>query len=1194
MIAAVVGAGHLAAWLGGYMSQRGLSTITVKTNAALCLTLVGVALMLLVLAEAGPARRWAARVCAALSLLLGLLTFVENLSGWDFGIDQLLATEAPGAMAVINPNRMGMPASLSFTLIGLALLILSRRDRRGVRVVQWLALAVCLIALLPTVGFLYGAEEFYGIARYTGIAWPTAVALLLVGVGLLCARPAEGLMAEVTANDPGGVNIRRLLLAFVILPLLLGWLRLVGERAGVFDAPTGTGMMMLLFIIIFSALVYHAGRGASRSAKALRESEARLALAASGTQIGMYEWNIVTGETFWTQQVARLLGLRTTTTTFSQQYHYHDWTERVHPEDLPRVEAELHRCMTERTPFEAEYRIVWPDGSVHWLADRGVPQYESDGRCTRLLGIIMDITERKQAEESLRVSQERLRVALDSAQFGTFDFNPLTGELTWDAQTKQIWGLRPGEELDFTRALERLHAEDRERVRQIVAASLAPNANGDYEAEYRIVWPDGTIHWSSARGRVYFQGQGEQRQAVRMIGVERDITERKRAEEALRETRDYLDNLFNYANAPIIVWDPEFKIIRFNPAFERLTGHKAKEVLGQEIGILFPQDRREESLAHIRRTTSGRQRWEVIEIGILHKDSSVRTVLWNSANVLAPDNQTVIATIAQGQDITERKQAEEALAQARAEAEVRAADLQAILDTGPVAIWIAHDPEARVITGNAYADSIVMNIPRGGNISRSAQPGEAAVFYRVFRKGVELEPEELPAQLAVATGKPVFDQEIELRFDNGRNVQMIASAAPLFDAEGRVRGSVTTAANVTTLKKAEEALRELAATLESKVAQRTAELEKRARQLQKLTLELTQAEDRERRRIAAILHEDLQQQIAGAKYHLGLLSHRTRHDPSVQAIADRIDEMLKDAIEKSRSLSHELSPAVLHLNDLAEAIGWLARRMQAKHGLTVRVDAPDEVTLHSDTLTLFLFRATQEMLFNVVEHARVRDAAIRVRRIRHYLCLSVSDQGRGFDPRELEETSGFGLLSIRERVELLGGRLKIKSAAGRGSSFRIVVPDGPKAKGEGKMAEDVSNLRATSSAVTAPSSGGPLRVLLVDDHEIVRQGLAALLQESPDIIVAGEAADGREAVNMANELRPDVVIMDVAMPLMSGEQATRQIKTLLPETRVIALSMYHEPDKMDTMYKAGADGYVLKTASAEELLAAIRGKKSHS
>jgi PAS domain S-box-containing protein len=134
----------------------------------------------------------------------------------------------------------------------------------------------------------------------------------------------------------------------------------------------------------------------------------------------------------------------------------------------------------------------------------------------------------------------------------------------------------------------------------------------------------------------------------------------KRTEKALRETTDYLRNLIEHANAPIIVWDREFLITRFNHAFERLTQKSADEVLGKPLNILLPENGREEAMAHIRRAMTG-ERWEVLEIPIQRTNGEIKTVLWNSATILDTDKKTMIATIAQGQDITERKQAEEAL-----------------------------------------------------------------------------------------------------------------------------------------------------------------------------------------------------------------------------------------------------------------------------------------------------------------------------------------------------------------------------------------------------------------------------------------------------------------------------------------------------------------------------------------------------
>jgi PAS domain S-box-containing protein len=189
----------------------------------------------------------------------------------------------------------------------------------------------------------------------------------------------------------------------------------------------------------------------------------------------------------------------------------------------------------------------------------------------------------------------------------------------------------------------------------------------------------------------------------------RFLKERATAAETIRETRDYLENLINHANAPIIVWDTKFRITRFNRAFEALTGRKAAEVVGNLLSILFPPGQISNTMALIEKTLAG-ERWETVEIPILNVDGSVRIVLWNSATIYAADGKTPMATIAQGQDITERKRAEEKLQQNALELQEKNSELERFLYTA------SHDLKSPVVTVRTFLTYLEQDIAAGNAV----------------------------------------------------------------------------------------------------------------------------------------------------------------------------------------------------------------------------------------------------------------------------------------------------------------------------------------------------------------------------------------------------------------------------------------------------------------------------------------------
>ena len=308
---------------------------------------------------------------------------------------------------------------------------------------------------------------------------------------------------------------------------------------------------------------------------------------------------------------------------------------------------------------------------------------------------------------------------------------------------------------------------------------------------------------------------------------------------------------------------------------------------------------------------------------------------------------------------------------------------------------------------------------------------------------------------------------------------------------------------------------------------------------------------------------------------------------------DELDSFLDQSLSYTRTLVAQISPVLLYQQGLAAAIHWLAETIMPRHGLTVHVEAEDELPAETlnEEMRIMLFESVRELLFNVLRHSGADHATVTMRQRDGGLELAVIDAGRGFRsetaPLEGVDPHGFGLFSIRERMTLLGGHFQLSSSPGAGTRAVVWAP----LTAREAEADEVLQPTVPAAPVSGPSPatrrGTSTRVLVVDDHAVVREGLMMMLGKEQGIIVVGEADNGRSALEMAERLAPDVVLMDVSMPEMDGIETTSQLTAQHEGIRVIGLSMYEDESIAASMREAGAVDYLCKGCSPEALVETI-------
>lgn len=777
-----------------------------------------------------------------------------------------------------------------------------------------------------------------------------------------------------------------------------------------------------------------------------------------------------------------------------------------------------------------------------------------------LAGYAIDITERIQAQDALKHSNNLLRAIIEAVPVAIVGLD-LDGHVhsVWNPAAEKMLGWSAQEAMG--RPLPSVPADRREEFRvfreQIQKGMILDGV------EVRRQRRDGTPIDYSVYASPLYDAEGR---ISGHISVLVDITERKRSEAALKasETR-YVDL---YENAPDMYVSVNAKtalIENCNITLANTLGYSKEQIVWRPVFEIYHPDCLNQAKEVFEEFL---ERGEIHdkELQLRRKDGSKLDVSLNVSAVRAEDG-TILFARSILRDITARKQAEEAL-------KAEKFKLGGYFENLPMLAYnvtfdgiIANCNKTAIRTLGYNSKDELIGKPLIPIVYAPSSQEKAKRLFEIWKDE-----------------KKIKNEEVQVITKQGHVIDVLLNIDTIFDHNGKPIHNLSTHLDITERKKAEVRLSKLNETLERQVAERTKLAEDRAKKLHKLVGELTLAEQRERQRLANFLHDEVQQLLVGAKINCEFLS--VNIGEKSKQTADTILKLINQSIQTSRTLTAELSPPVLQMG-LSATLEWLGRWMQEHYGLTVELKTDSGIDPQQEEATVFLYQSVRELLLNIVKHAGVKSARLEMRLTKNnQLRVTVSDKGHGFDSASMEnDRKGFGLIGISERLELMGGSLQVKSYPGEGASFSLIIPlETKKERGQKGIQKIISKIHK----VKTPSE--KIRVLLVDDHTVVRQGLSTMLNFYSDIHVVGEAADGEEAVEKARELQPDVILMDISMPKMDGIKATRIIHSKFPNIYIIGLSMHDKQDQADRMIEAGASAYCTKDGDSNKLLSAIRGE----
>ena len=892
----------------------------------------------------------------------------------------------------------------------------------------------------------------------------------------------------------------------------------------------------------------------------LSANQARLNAFVESNAVGILYGDIYGGITEANDELLRIVGYTREDLAAGRL----NWVDMTPTEYLPVDARYIAEAQTRGacTPYEKEY--ICKDGTR-------VPimiGYTLLGeRRDESVVFVLDLTSRKKMERALRRSEDRLRMALESAQIGTYDWNLVKNKLVWDDRCKAMFGLSPDATVTIDTFFEALHPDDRERLKQQIDACLNPASNGRCDVEYRVIGIEDQVErWILAKGQVYFSSHGSPK---RFIGTVLDITERKQAETALRDSEERLQLAIDGSSSGFWDWNIVTNEDYLSPEWLQMLGFEAGELSDEYSSwekLIHPDDKpRVMAMLHAHlqdsqypyqfeyrlRTKFGGWKWIANFGKVVKRDEAGKPIRMAGIHL----------------DISDRKQAEEKLCLSEARYRTLANAVSQLM-------WVSQPDGTIEFFNQQWIDYTGLQ-----DLELGSGP---------WPQVIHVEDLEIIHRVRTAAMADQVAYEVEARVKRHDQVYRwhLARVEPLIDDTGRVVNWFGTATDIHDRKLAEAEREQFLA--QEQAARAAAERANRMKD-----------------EFLAILSHELRSPLNPILGWSQLLQTREfNRSRTLQALAiiernaklqtQLIDDLLDVAkiLRGKLKLDHDAVDLALVINAAIETV----RTSAIAKSITI------EPRLQSGRMVWGDEGRLQQIIWNLLSNAikftpeagHVTLSLTQTNTVAH---IAVTDTGKGIQPEFLphifesfrqEDVSitrnhgglGLGLAIARYLTEAHGGSIAAESPGmGQGATFTVTLP---------LMAGTIDVAHNHAVIADAPNLSS-IRILAVDDDADCRDLIVSMLSVYGAEVLAASSA--REAIKQFIEFKPDLLISDLGMPQLDGYSLLRQIRSLSAnggkQVPAIALTAYTREEDLEKSLACGFQRHVAKPIEINVLMRTI-------